>query len=47
MVQKPIILHDNAMSHTVAVTVLLPGGPVVIIVATGSEVRGFKPGRGR
>ena len=24
-----------------------PGGPVVIILATGSEVRDFKPGRGR
>ena len=24
-----------------------PGGPVVIILATESEVRGFKPGRGR
>ena len=24
-----------------------PGGPVVVILATGSEVRGFKPGRGR
>ena len=24
-----------------------PGGPVVIILATGSEVRGFKPGRDR
>ena len=24
-----------------------PGGPVVIILTTGSEVRGFKPGRGR
>ena len=24
-----------------------PGGPVVIILATGSEVRGLKPGRGR
>ena len=24
-----------------------PGGPVVIILATGSEVHGFKPGRGR
>ena len=24
-----------------------PGGPVVIILGTGSEVRGFKPGRGR
>ena len=24
-----------------------PGGPVVNILATGSEVRGFKPGRGR
>ena len=24
-----------------------PGGPVVIILATGSEVRGFKPGRSR
>ena len=23
------------------------GGPVVIILATGSEVRGFKPGQGR
>ena len=23
------------------------GGPVVIILTTGSEVRGFKPGRGR
>ena len=25
----------------------ISGGPVVIILATGSEVRGFKPGRGR
>ena len=24
-----------------------PGGPVVIILASGSEVREFKPGRGR
>ena len=24
-----------------------PGGPVVILLATGSEVRGFKPDRGR
>ena len=24
-----------------------PGGPVVIILASGSEVRGFDPGRGR
>ena len=24
-----------------------PSGPVVPILATGSEVRGFKPGRGR
>ena len=24
-----------------------PGTPVVIILATGSQVRGFKPGRGR
>ena len=24
-----------------------PGGPVVIILDSGSEVRGFKPGRGR
>ena len=24
-----------------------PGGPVVIIFVTGSEVRGFKPGRDR
>ena len=24
-----------------------PGGPVVIILATGSEVHGFKPVRGR
>ena len=24
-----------------------PGGPVVIILATGSEVRGLKTGRGR
>ena len=24
-----------------------PGGPMVIILATGSEVRGFKPGRGQ
>ena len=23
------------------------GGPVVIILASGSEVRGFKPGQGR
>ena len=24
-----------------------PGGPVVIMLATGSEIRGSKPGRGR
>ena len=24
-----------------------PGGPVVIILASGSEIRGFDPGRGR
>ena len=24
-----------------------PGGPVVIILASGSEARGFDPGRGR
>ena len=24
-----------------------PGGPVVIILASGSDVRGFYPGRGR
>ena len=24
-----------------------PGGPMVIMFATGSEVRGFKPGRDR
>ena len=24
-----------------------PGGPVVIILASGSEVRGFDPGRGK
>ena len=24
-----------------------PGGPAVIILASGSEVRGFDPGRGR
>ena len=24
-----------------------PGGPVVIVLTTGSEVRGFKPGRGQ
>ena len=24
-----------------------PGGPIVIILATGSEVHGFKAGRGR
>ena len=24
-----------------------PGGPVVIVLASGSEVRGFDPGRGR
>ena len=24
-----------------------PGGPVVIILASGTEVRGFDPGRGR
>ena len=28
-------------------TLIDPGGTVVIIFATGSEVRGFKPGRGR
>ena len=28
-------------------TVVDPGGPVVMMLTTGSEVRGFKPGRGR
>ena len=28
-------------------TLVDPGGPVVIILATGSEVCGFKPGQGR
>ena len=26
---------------------VMPGGPVVIILASGSGVRGFDPGRGR
>ena len=28
-------------------TYVEPGGPVVIILASGSEVRGFDPGRGQ
>jgi hypothetical protein len=35
-------LIDNEHSHLVAL-----GGIVVSVLATGSKVRGFKPGRGR
>ena len=33
--------------NTNIVFIVDSGGPVVIILATGSEVRGFRPGRGR
>ena len=36
--------HQTQNHHILTVD---PGGPVVIILATGAEVRGFKPGRGR
>ena len=39
-----LLVIDNSVR---SVTDIDPGGPVVIILATGSEVRGFKPGRGR
>ena len=35
------------ISHVTNGNYVDPGGPVVIILATGSEVRWFKPGRGR
>ena len=42
--------NENLMSKPVEMsqmTVFDPGGPVLIILATGSEVRGFNPARGR
>ena len=43
-------LHPSQNSFTnpfVALPTVDPGGPVVIILAPGSEVRGFYLGRGR
>ena len=45
-------LIEALINSTVSVLMLHkmrvdPGGPVVIILATGFEVRRFKPGRGR
>ena len=45
--------HEENLVYIAATIVLYktlkvdPGGPVVIVLATGSEVRGFKPDRGR
>ena len=33
--------------HNYHIQIVEPGGPVVIILASGSEVCGFGPGRGR
>ena len=38
--QRVKYMHDGVPSCR-------PGGPVVIILATGTKVRGFKPGRSR
>ena len=48
---KPLSLNLN-FSFLNRISLLLiqvvdPGGPVVIILPSGSEVRGFDPGRGR
>ena len=44
-------IMENVMRSSVRIgipkEILEPGGPVVIILTTGYEVRGFKPGRGR
>ena len=52
--KTPILLHFYYTFHIVFLIGLCnnrfnvdPGGPVVILLATESEVRGFKPGRGR
>ena len=37
----------NYNINTYIMLIVDPCGPVVIILATGSDVRGFKPGRGR
>ena len=41
------LLHFLVVSPIIPCQNVDPGGPVVIILATGSEVRGFKPGRGQ
>ena len=38
---------EQSRDAEIPITFVDPGGPVVIILASGSEVRGFDPGRGR
>ena len=44
---KSIVLFSIFYSTIFYTLRVDPGDPVVIILATGSEVRDFKPGRGR
>ena len=49
---KKVRSRRNQMTDNITINGLYSdterkGDPVVIIIATGSEVRGFKPGRGR
>ena len=41
-------MNFNKKNHSLVTNIFVdPGGPVVTILASGSEVRGFDPGRGR
>ena len=44
IIEEHYILLDGIKSED---EIVYPGDPVVIILATGSGIRGFKPGRGQ
>ena len=44
---KPTVCQGDGLALLALKCFVNPGDPVIIILATGSEVRGFKPGRGR
>ena len=45
--ERVVTSHYRLHCSQISYAFFDPGGPVVIILATGSEIRGFKPGRGR
>ena len=46
-ISSSLVLYRDPRSGSFTLAKSRPGGPVVIILATGSEVHGFKPERGR